>query len=538
MKIHAFSNIINDIINTYFDNNVKNQIMTYFRIFYVFFVINKYIFKYTTNTEEETKKIFISFYFHSIDKNKNNNKIIFNNIMTHFSFFYDTFFRDENIYFSTYFNNLIKYCLPVPNEFEIYNPIITYRNNVSNIYKKNNFDYLDIITEYDMKLINSNYNKDVKLNEIDIHIPIKYFDNKNIVNTFDNLVFYIAVKNVIYITNKCYRHENKLNFDIIYKRTINTFDKKFFEQFNNNIPFELLFSEWTKSNENIEIELQNICYISVNKKISTIDLFRVFNKIDITMDKFKYLFHDTKLNLSKEQINNEFLINPTYLYFTPLLPDKNILKYTKDRHCLIFKLKNNINNVADLTRTIVSDNPFTNYLINKDKNKHIWKQYDNNKIMDYYENKNLDIVDSDFACITTNNKDNINDFIRMRPYCDINSKDKYTGKRKFLEIIFKTRKYTYSQIWLFYHIDKYIKYGYKNKINNINLLYHPSKTQLFNSNLDIHITDFCKKINLSAFFSTDHDITYKTGGEIMITKPIDFITTDKILQNLCYVKHL
>ena len=96
-----FGNIINDIIDTYFSNGIKQQILTYYRIFFVFYIIVRYVDK--IEDKDKIKKIFFE-YLNIKFKSK---EIIEKNFIKYFDHFYDTFFIKQNIYFHTYFNNLI-----------------------------------------------------------------------------------------------------------------------------------------------------------------------------------------------------------------------------------------------------------------------------------------------------------------------------------------------------------------------------------------------------------------------------------------------
>jgi hypothetical protein len=528
--IDNYPNILNDILDTYFNDNIKAQIMTYYRIIYVFYVITKFIFK-TNLTESEAKKTFIEYFDGTVKKS--NKEVILNNINKHFSFYYKTFFIDENIYFSVYFNNLIKYFFPIPYEYEIYSPFITYRNKVNEIYKKNNIDYLSQINYFDRstRISKFQYNINDIYNEIDIHIPLNKFNN------FDsnNFVYYIGTEKVLYIAIMC-KKSNKFELDVTYERKFNVPNLQHYEK---RIPYELLFEDWKKVNKKIILDFNEIVYISVNRKISKKDIFNVFNVIDMPNKLYKYVFHDTSMEIKKEDVNNTFLNSPIFLYLTPIPPGSRITDYTKNRHCITFEITKDIKELVDLTRTIVSDNPLTEFIKNKHKNEKMWKSYDNTKILDYYEGKPLEkFINDNNSCLSDDLNENVDDFIKKRPYCDINNRQKYTGKRKFFEIIFKTRKYNYSQIWTSMFTEIYEKFGYGDKIKKINLIYHPSSEKTFTAHLDTHITDFCNKLEITGIFSTDHDLSFQNGGEIMLTHPKDYISVHSFSQKNCSTKKI
>jgi hypothetical protein len=528
--INNYPNIINDILDTYFNDNIKSQIMTYFRLIYIFYVISKFILNNDLK-EKEAKEIFIE-YFNETVKNKNK-EVIINNISKHFSFYYKTFFSDENIYFSVYFNNLIKYFFPIPYDYELFSPFITYRNNVNEIYKKNNIDYLSKINDFDRstRINKFQYNINDIYNEIDIHIPLSKFNNKL---SSDNFVYYIGTEKDLYIGTSCMRDNNTFKIDITHERNFKIPNLKHYE---NRMPYELLFDDWKKVNKKIELNYNDIIYISIHRKITKKDILNIFNVIDLSNKDYKYFFHDTSLEIKKEDVNKTFLNSPLFLYLSPIPPGGRILDYTRDRHCITFEIIKDIKEVIDLTRTVVTDNPLTEFIKNKHKDDKIWKSYKNTKILDYYEDKPLEkFVSDNNSCLSDNLNMEVEDFIKQRPYCDINNRKRYTGKRKFLEIIFKTRKYNYSQIWTSMFIEDYKKFGYGEKVKEINFMYHPHREKTFAANLDVHLTDFCDKLDISAIFSTDHDLSFKNGGEIMLVHPKDYITAYSVSKENCSTK--
>ena len=117
--LEHFPTLLNDIINKYYNKHPKHQILTYFRLFYIFMVITKYIFKLKLS-QNDSKDLFFEYFDKSVSyPEKNNIKMILEN---HYSFLYTTFFVENNIYFDVYFNNLIKYFFPFPYEFVLYSP--------------------------------------------------------------------------------------------------------------------------------------------------------------------------------------------------------------------------------------------------------------------------------------------------------------------------------------------------------------------------------------------------------------------------------
>ncbi len=206
-------NLINDIIETYFTNNIRDQIMTYFRIYFMFYILVNYVYNQELNNLLEIKKLFFDFLNNTIKTTQYTN-IIKKNLNIHYDKLYKIFFTDNNIYFHVYFNNLIKYFLPLPYELNIYTPIITFRNNVNTFYKKNNIDYLEKINEFDLY---KKYPFSYKINELDIHIPMTYFNSSNFKDL--DIIYLIAKKDKLYITdsnnNILYSRINNINSIII-----------------------------------------------------------------------------------------------------------------------------------------------------------------------------------------------------------------------------------------------------------------------------------------------------------------------------------
>ena len=108
--IKHHSKFLDDIIDTYFTKKYKDQYITYFRIYFFYYLITSYIYKPELNINE-IKKVF----FEWIDKTLTIKKsYIINNLQYHYNYLFNIFFVDKNIYFHVYFNNLPKYFLPLP----------------------------------------------------------------------------------------------------------------------------------------------------------------------------------------------------------------------------------------------------------------------------------------------------------------------------------------------------------------------------------------------------------------------------------------
>lgn len=500
--ISTHSNFINDILSTYFTKHYEEQFFTYFRIFFFYYLITTYVYKPNLNISE-IKKVF----FLWIEKTVNykNKKNIINNLYHHYNYLFKIFFVDKNIYFHVYFNNLIKYFLPLPYELNVYSPIITFRNNVKDFYKKNNIDYLEKINNFDL---NKKYHFSYNVNDLDIHIPMSFFNSSNFKEL--DIIYLVAKKDKLYI----------IDFDnnILYSRIndINSKNNKYLEEFLKNKSFEEIFPLWIK--ETGKVDLNNAFYISVLKKIKNTDLFNVFNKYNITTDKYKYVFHNAFL--SDDEIKNDIILKrESFFYLIPLTKSKYFHE-SENRKCIVFKVNHDITNLLDLTSTIVTNNNFTKKSIIKDKNSKVWISYDPLNVNEYYKSGEIPVeFNEKFKCLTVKKSD-----LKNRKYCDVYD---YSGRRKLQEILFKTRKYRFKKLYFDFKnnedLEKYTDYK----------IYHPL-------NVPINITwDFDKfllsDLGINGFFFVDYGDAV-SGGEILLTNPIKYISKLKVSNKTCFIK--
>jgi len=524
----------------YLPDNTKNYSYIYFRFFYFFYILIKYV--YNHYETKDVKQIFTNYIryarkyrYHS--DTKLYDKIV-NNFIENYDYLYDTFFVKDNIYFNVYFNNLIKYFMPLPYEYLAYIPIITYRNNVTTFYKKNDIDYLEKPMEYDSitpKHMVGVKNIDSVNNEIDIHIPIEYF---NLKNHLDDYIYLIAIKRdneyLLYITEKINLNDNQITLNkIAYERTFKTLNRTHLK---NSIPFQMLFQKWTNSTKTLSVSIDKVIYISVTRKIKDNELFNVFSTMDFNKSKYKYLFHNTPYDVEKSIIQhiNE---NISFFYLTPFGSQSYQETLYKDRKCLIFQVKKDINNLLDLTESIITNNPFTS--ASKIKTEHhekkLWTYYDHAKIMDYYDNEVLDeTFDYNNKCITIKDPHKM---IKERPYCDVGTKKHYVGRRKLYEIMLKTRKYASPFIYVTSYLEPTYQengYNYKDYINDA-LYLHPF---IIKANTDAYLYDaiMLQILGYRGFYFTDFDRAIEYGGEIMLVEPKNYLKLDKYSNKLCHVK--
>lgn len=512
----SFKNLI---VNFYNDDNY--DIYLYARFYYHFRTLIKYVYHilYDPSILKGIFLLFLEYCFKYVKDKKFND--IFLNFIQNYEYLHHTMFI-KNIYFDTYYNNIIKYFLPLPYDILLYCPLVTYRN-VNNIYKLNDFDYFDKIDKYE-KIKPKSYvkikNIDKIKNEMDITIPIKYFkpiDNSIYLIAFNDKFMYIA-KNII---------NDKM--DIIYKRK---YDKINLDLYKQGASFEILHNKWEKVDENMEFNINNVIYLSIYDKITKDDMFKVFEKCNFDSKIYKNLYHYTGLDVEDKEYNT--LLNyPTFFTLTPFF---DLGKFFNDRKCLVYKFNNDIDEILNLTVSIVSSNPINgnNKKMINDENNAKWTYFDYMNLDRFYKNicipKTFNINNK---CITAEDK-TISEFANERPYCDIANRLKYAGRRRMQEILYKTRKYDASKIWVYdYHFDKYKNMGIKitNEIYKSNY-HHPLK---YNSRIAVpnYDTFLLMDLGINGFYSTDYEAGFRSGGEIMLSIPENFIKLDQISNSKC-----
>jgi hypothetical protein len=265
-------------------------------------------------------------------------------------------------------------------------------------------------------------------------------------------------------------------------------------------------------------------------------MFNVFNKISFDKSFFTEFYHYTGLEVNKEKkdIFNKLLYCPTFFSPTPIYYSKKAIYY-RNKKCLFFDVENDIDKLLDLTDNITINNPF---IKQKEIDKDEIKFYAFNQMDKYYEEKDIPLQkDIRYKCLEVNNEKKLKDVFEEKKYCDINSSNYYVGRRKLQEILFKTRKYMYRDIWEENHehtdSDK--------RVINRDLLkieqYHPSnyKCIIYSYNYDAILLN---ELNITGYFFTDYIDRIFTGGEIMLTKPKNHIKLKAFSKSKCFDKRL
>lgn len=534
---HNHADVFESLVIEYFsskDIEANKKIMkqdfsyVFFRFFYFFYVAVKHIYTEFKINDDNLKALFLNFLKYT-SENKSYPEIT-KLFIDNYEYLHDTFFVKDNLYFNVYFNNLIKYFLPLPHNLLSYIPFLTYRN-INKFYKKNNDDLIDVMTT-DLSRFVGIKNVNAIKNEMDMHIPIQYFNN-NLTDVV-YLVAYGSSSYTLLIANDMKIKNNEAIIkNIQYTRTINNLNPNK----NPDLPFQLLFPKWEKTIEEITISQDNIKYISVMRKIKKNELFNVFEPMTLSKKSNSYLFHNTEYPIISHNTNH-ILNNPSFFYSIPQASEAYQQTYFKERKCMIFEIEKDIDNLIDLTLSISTNNPFNDFgkIRENHRVQEIWKSFNLPNILDYYDAKQLTTVyNENYKCVTVNDKQDIDNFVKSRPYCDIGHKKLYVGRRKLYEILLKTRNYDPPSVWPM----TYLKTIYKKA--NVNVPDNSYDDPLYNSALKIqssspgylYDTILLKELGYNGFFFTDFQAAYAYGGEVLLTTPKHFIKPLKYSHTTC-----
>jgi hypothetical protein len=550
---------------------------SYYRFFYVIYVLIKYVYYDLSKNMSKSDihdifKIVVrytrKYRLNSDDLNKVNLvKILTDRLEENFDHLYETFFIDQNIYYSTYFNNLTKYTLPLPFEINMYSPIVTYRlSDSEKIYKKNWIDYYDNISKVDLerpyRMIEIGIrNKNIIKREFDTKVNIKYFNSKIFdEKRYNDKVFIIKTSKKLYICKNITCINGKYKIETLYSRDND------FKSFSNLESFEYLNPKWEVSIETIKVDV--IFYISVLRKIKNDDLLKVFKSMSFEKEFFKEFYHYTGLEIKSKKFFEEFLKCPTFFSPTPIYYTKKAVYY-RGKKCLFYDVISDINNLLDLTDNITINNPFIDPK-NKFKNQET-KFFAFNKVDKFFEGKDIPIEsDKRYKCLEIDNEKDLNKVFEEKKYCDINNSHYYVGRRKLQEIIYKTRKYMSRDIWEEMHENikraNKSKRGYENKINKSNRsnrnnrsnrkknrkdnrrkirreikkidIYHPNDIDpciIYPYNYDALIL---KYLNVTGYFFTDYIDRIFTGGEILLSFPDKHLVLKSYSDEKCHNPNL
>jgi hypothetical protein len=547
--------IIQSNYDLFYDSFFTYKLNSYsfYRFYYIFYVLIKYIHKLNNQTSENIKPIFELFvkytrkYKYHIQNEKKINYIS-NKLLSQYQYLYNIFFIEQNAYYLTYFNNLTKYCFPLPFDINTYFPIITYRKSIHNknrkSYKQNWIDYYDTIKKHDVKnherlIMTGKRNIDMIQREFDTVVDINHLSSFQYDET--NYRFIIKLADIMYICKSMKENNHEFIFDVIYSRK-NNFNPSLLKT---NNSFEEINPLWEVNNITITIKRNKILYLSIMKLLTEQDLFNVFNPISFDKDFFYEFYHYTGLDInshSKLQLNN-LLECPTFFSPTPIYYSKKA-KYYKNKKCIFFNVNHDINNLINLTENITINNPFNKHT---DKVKHTFFSF--NKMNQYYDNEhninnnndlilNIDLQDDPkYKCFDIDYRKNLKDYLDDKKHvCDVGNSKMYVGRRKLQEILYKTRKYMSRDIWQEQHenIDRFLKKLNKKRERIISHdIYHPNKKSciMYSYNYDAILLEY---IGCNGYFFTDYVDRIYTGGEILLTHPNKYLEIKEYSLDKCH----
>lgn len=373
----------------------------------------------------------------------------------------------ENPYFLTFFNNLTWQVLPLPWE-EIGNIILA--SYGKKIKGKLGFT-LDKYNVGDQ--IGRTYFKNFQTkNETELltNLDVQKF---NPINYPSNCDYIIITTDKLYLCNN-------VNIKLEYP-----FNKKFLDincKYEKDFPKEIKIpceenTVWKKCSKNLKLDLDDISYISVMKKLNGNDLKNIY-LIDNLPKNIK-LYHNTQISGNKKTYEN-LLDQTTFFAFSNKYDSKYFVDGTK---CITYGLVNDVKGLLLLGLNISKIHKF-----NVDTQLKIEKSVIFNK----------------------------ND--KLFKYADLGSNKQYEGRRKLQELIFGSRQFVPSEI--------YNNECWGQKINKIN---HPEIKRCAMS----YDAVFLSQIDIEGFIADDFKFAFDTGGELLLTHPKKYVKIININDYKC-----
>lgn len=479
------------------------------------------------NLEEDIKDIYLNFLRYgrklSYYQHKDFTDAYMNLVKKNFSYLYEKVISKPNVYFSVYFNNMNKYFFPLPYEVTKYAILTTFRKQDSSkerVFTKRLLDYVDQPKKVD-HVYRRNPGKPKYLdkikNEMNMTIPLKYLRN-NQLDKDDILI--MGTKRGFYVTKNNKITEDSIKGTILFEREYFEFN---FDKYMTGLPLELLTPMWKEGKDELNISRERVTFVQIGKKIKPEDLFDVFEKTEFTTDDYKYLFQNTPI--PTEQALKVFDDLPTFWFFSPWT---SFDRYAQDeRKCFRFRIKQKIDNIIDLTVSIITSNPFHN----SDSKKK--KKFYNLENVSKHDTENMPELKESIKnrCLSVEN--NLDD-VRNNRFCDVNKPVFYSGRRRIQELFLKSRTYGVTALYVSHkYSHKYANnYKLEEDYKYYNNLYYPDKK----SNRSIHLYDFdkytLKDIGSNGFFFTNYDANMD-GGEIMLTETKKYLEFDKNYAKTC-----
>jgi hypothetical protein len=449
---------------------------------------------------------------------------------------YDSCFIRENIYLSVYFNNLIKYFLPLPAELLEWSPLITYRKGVDRLWKRGGADYLSIPTEFDGKpRYIGKKNIDQVANEIDIHIPLEYFAPDNEKNwqkrrMGHDVVNLVAVRphgatwHDLYICNRIMTGTSGAKGDkkwILQPSWHRRYDRYDSNMFSKGLGLEFMSKSWKKLESevaNIEVLENEVVYVSVMRRFTMADLVHVFDTLPISHNELPYLYHNTGLAHKSLYHWQQALAKPAFFLALPLHYGSD---YMERRDCIIYEMgKTGDAKLLDLTRTFLNSSapPKSGPDVRDPRN---W----------YAGERSAKLRGNIYRCLGKQVD---------RQKCDTGHKSLYVGRRKLQEILYKTRRYDAGSIWMHpVHGKEYKRYGWNGKSYWHKECYYPGPWHpvydLDTAILEKLAVKQSPDMDIAGFFFTDYADALE-AGEVWLLEPAKYLHPRYLKKGKCHEK--
>ena len=347
---------------------MKNNNNIYYNIIYM--NISE-IYKRKNNKPHEIYRNMISIYYYLLLNNKLKNFIKY---LLQFKIKYINFFRNNfinnNIFFFLLYNKIPNIFLPLPDKYYYKYPIITFSNNVKSTQHK-----LNLSLPKNKKLLNNNYyhfTRDTTLMSNYEYInSLKYIEN-NIYDYFNIIhpINYLLKLNSGFFNNKSffiiYNNNNNHEFIITDSLKINN------NTVNNKPTIIIIENYYVKTNKfklnntKLEINLNDILYLSILDNITSDKVYKVFPFFTIPKDTILYnqINKNNKYfnyNLENKGIPNYYTLNKIRI-LDPLYIEPKDEYYIKQ-----FKVINDIK-ILNISTNIYLDNEIVRnyYKISKD----------------------------------------------------------------------------------------------------------------------------------------------------------------------------
>ena len=444
-------------------------------------------------------------------------------IINNFDYLYNLCFIDNNILISAERNNVPEELLPLPYNFITYCPEITYKYDAKNYYVShvNNSITMEAKNPSISMDINQIVENPPELN-MSMCLELKGFSSELFDFNDRIAVLHVNKMNILLLVKKLNKIDDYITIninDILYTRNLAG------DRPTSSSSLEFHYDEWLKFNDShshfykystddIKIELYNISFMMILRNITQKDIFNIYDQHTIDKNIFGTVVHQsnspTKVDIWFNISSNKFPRDPAFFG----LINKNDMNQPniEGKYCIIYKLFKNIPDMIDLTQSIYVTNPISKTIFDK-------------------RQENMEHNDNLISLCLDDNFKKISSYKNNRPYCDVNSSNKYAGRRRLQLLSNKTRIYKSMYIWSQEHSTHKpdIYYGAYAEINKYNL-YHPQT--MYSYVLTDYDCFFLKKLNINGFFSTDYTGRITTG-ELFIAFPEKYLMPSTYSESQC-----